>query len=295
MPELIDPSLDLRQSFLEAVAEHRADRDFPVPWFVTDIDEPALTDATAFRAYVERLLGERADIPRAPRLVPQTTLWWVEGEQVLGRLALRHRLTRALESVGGHIGYAVRPTARRQGHATAMLAAALPLANALGITQALVTCDETNAASRRVIEANGGRYINSIGIKRRYWITTAAPDHSSGPFEEFRLTVEEQVVRPCLDIAFRPGELRHFSTEIGEDHGEARGEINQGPDIRLQLETSAGDVWGFYVWQAEVESLSTIRGMRRNLLSQLEDALPDSRLRWGEEVRLAAPDAVDEW
>jgi predicted acetyltransferase len=90
----------------------------------------------------------------------------VDGDQVLGRLAIRYRLTPALESVGGHIGYAVRPSARRQGHATAMPAAALALADSLGIAQVLITCDETNAASRRVIEANGGRYIDSIGAKR---------------------------------------------------------------------------------------------------------------------------------
>jgi predicted acetyltransferase len=173
MPELIDPTTDLWLSFLKAVAEFRADRDYPVPWYVTDIDAAALTDAAAFDVYVHRLLEERADVERAEGLVPQTTLWWVDGEQMLGRLAIRHRLTPTLESVGGHIGYAVRPSARRKGHATAMLAAALPRANSLGITQALVTCDETNIGSRRVIEANGGRYINSIGIKRRYWVPTS--------------------------------------------------------------------------------------------------------------------------
>jgi predicted acetyltransferase len=173
MPELIDPTTSLRGSFLEAVAEFSADRDYPVPWFVTDIDAAALTDAAAFAAYVARLLDERADVERAEGLVPQTTLWWVDGDRMLGRLAIRHRLTPALQSVGGHIGYAVRPTARRQGHATAMLAAALPYAYALGITRALVTCDETNTASRRVIEANAGQYIDNVGDKRRYRVPTA--------------------------------------------------------------------------------------------------------------------------
>ena len=36
-------------------------------------------------------------------------------------LDVRHRLTPALSEVGGHIGYAVRPSARRRGHATALL------------------------------------------------------------------------------------------------------------------------------------------------------------------------------
>jgi predicted acetyltransferase len=102
-----------------------------------------------------------------------TTLWWVEDDRVLGRVAIRHRLTPALEKVGGHIGYDVRPSARGRGHATAILAAVLPLANSIGIDEALLTCDETNAASRRVIEANGGRYIDSVGVKRRYRVPTS--------------------------------------------------------------------------------------------------------------------------
>jgi predicted acetyltransferase len=174
MPELIDPTVRLRTSFLAAVAEFRADGDFPVPWFVTEIDPAALTDAAGFSAYIARLLNERTEAGvRSLGFVPMTTLWWAEGDHMLGRIAVRHRLTPALEKAGGHIGYDVRPSARRQGHATAMLAAALPLARALGITQALLTCDDTNTASRRVIEANGGRFIDMAGRKRRYWVPTS--------------------------------------------------------------------------------------------------------------------------
>src|SRR5690242_3199976 len=83
-------------------------------------------------------------------------LWWVDGDEYLGRIAIRHRLTAQLRASGGHIGYDVRPSARRRGHATAMLRAALPVARALGVDSALVTCDAGNVASRRVIERNGG-------------------------------------------------------------------------------------------------------------------------------------------
>ena len=106
-------------------------------------------------------------------LVPQTTLFWAEGDEFVGRLELRHRLTDALYAQGGHIGYYVRPSARRQGHATAMLAAGLPMAAAMGIDPALITCDDTNVASRRVIEANGGVPIAPSGVKLRYWVPTA--------------------------------------------------------------------------------------------------------------------------
>ena len=173
MPRLIDPTTEVRTSFIAAVAEFHADRDFPVPWYVAALPPAALTDESGFAAYVAGLLAERQEeTPRPAGFVPMTTLWWVEDDRFLGRLAIRHRLTPALQKAGGHIGYDVRPSARRQGHATAMLAAALPVANALGIDGALLTCDETNIASRRVIEANGGRYVDTVGIKRRYLVPT---------------------------------------------------------------------------------------------------------------------------
>jgi predicted acetyltransferase len=53
-----------------------------------------------------------------------------------------------------------------------MLGEALPVARALGLDQVLVTCDSDNVASRKVIEANGGRYEDIRGNKLRYWIRT---------------------------------------------------------------------------------------------------------------------------
>ncbi|GLW29217.1 hypothetical protein Areg01_21570 [Actinoplanes regularis] len=127
-----------------------------------------------FGAYVGRLHSQAlADSPRPEGFVPSTTLWWVEDEHYLGRLAIRHRLTASLLEAGGHIGYDVRPSARRRGHATAMLRAALPVARGLGIASALVTCDLTNAASRKVIEANGGVFEDQRGEKLRFWVPTS--------------------------------------------------------------------------------------------------------------------------
>jgi predicted acetyltransferase len=54
-----------------------------------------------------------------------------------------------------------------------MLAAALPIARSLGIAEALLTCLDANIGSRRVIEANGGRFIGMSRPKRRYLVRTA--------------------------------------------------------------------------------------------------------------------------
>ncbi|HKU02962.1 MAG TPA: hypothetical protein VJQ80_09155, partial [Arthrobacter sp.] len=52
---------------------------------------------------------------------------------------------------------------------------ALPVARALGIQRALLTCDVDNAGSRATIEKNGGQYEDTRNGKRRYWIDTDGP------------------------------------------------------------------------------------------------------------------------
>jgi predicted acetyltransferase len=172
------PGPRVRLSFLAAMEEFRAEgrgagtddtmlgreiREFGVAWH----------DPAAFDEYTRYLAGQaREDAPRRPGHVPSTSLWWVQGEEYLGRLAIRHRLTPRLLELGGHIGYDVKPSARRRGHATAMLAAARPVARALGIDPALVTCDQANLASRRVIEANGGVLEDQRGSELRFWLAT---------------------------------------------------------------------------------------------------------------------------
>jgi predicted acetyltransferase len=124
-----------------------------------------------FAAYLDELRAE-AVRPRRAGFVCSTTWWWVEGDEFVGRIVVRHELTPHLLEVGGHIGYDVRRSRRREGHATAMLAAVLPEAADLGIERALVTCDHDNVGSRRVIEANGGVLEDQRGQKLRFWITT---------------------------------------------------------------------------------------------------------------------------
>jgi predicted acetyltransferase len=180
MPELSRPTVRVRRSFLAAMAEFRGEgrgnpadhtmiggeiREFGPSWSSTP---------DGFAAYVDWLRSQALeDSPRPDGHVPSTTLWWVEGEEYLGRIAIRHRLTPQLHEVGGHIGYDIRPSARRRGHASAMLRGALPVARRLGIASALVTCAIDNVASRKVIEGNGGILDDQRGGNWRFWVPTS--------------------------------------------------------------------------------------------------------------------------
>ena len=172
MPRLIAPDVSYHASWLEGSAEfdgaHR-DGAGAEDWPLKELE-----DDQSFLRFVDALVNDaRPESPRKPGYVPCTYLWIVDGDTFLGSLAIRHELNDFLFNQGGHIGYSVRPSARRRGHAAAALANALPIARELGIARILLTCDEDNAGSRATIEKNGGIYEDSRNSKRRYWIGPA--------------------------------------------------------------------------------------------------------------------------
>ncbi|WP_129668034.1 GNAT family N-acetyltransferase [Phytoactinopolyspora endophytica] len=187
MAQLSPPTVDVHESFLAAMAEFQAEgrgyledrsmigseiRTYGRSWSSPEV----------FTEYVRWLRAQALESSTRPNgWVPSTTLWWVDGVHFLGRIAIRHWLNAHLRRLGGHIGYDVRPSARRLGHATAMLHAALPVAHELGIEQALITCDEDNVASRKVIERNGGVFENKIDNKLRFWTPALQPDDPANP------------------------------------------------------------------------------------------------------------------
>ena len=147
----------------------------------------AYEEGMRFSRYLE-VLAEQARGESLPAgHVPSTFLFAFAGTRIVGRVSIRHRLTPDLERLGGHIGYVVVPEFRRLGCATAMLGQALEIArDRLGLHRVLVTCDDDNVGSIKVIEKNGGVLENVVTApdlaspKRRYWIDTN-PDRRVRP------------------------------------------------------------------------------------------------------------------
>jgi predicted acetyltransferase len=171
MPELVAPTARLHTAWLEAHDEwgpgahedgfglHPAD----------EVDSPA-----EFAAWVARLADE-SDQTKAAEAGPVrcTYRWIVEGERVLGGIALRHDLNDFVLRLG-HIGYGIRPSARRRGLATWALGRMLDEAGVLGLDRVLIICEFDNVASAKTIEHHGG-VLEEVrdtehGTVRRYWI-----------------------------------------------------------------------------------------------------------------------------
>ena len=173
MTTLSTPDARLHESWAEAVAEFYAVGEEHMHgsgfW---DLDRIDATEAGC-RTVVEHVLAQADPTTPPPEGRVHCTYYWItEDDEFVGYLALRHTLTPWLLEEGGHIGYAVRPSRRGQGHASRALALSLGPAAALGLDRVLLTCDDDNVASRRTIEGAGGVYEDTRNGKRRYWITT---------------------------------------------------------------------------------------------------------------------------
>jgi len=131
---------------------------------------------TPWREYVARLADNRCGVNLPEGWVPSTFLVADVDGQIVGRVSIRHELNDFLRRESGHIGYGVLPAYRRRGYATEILRQALIIARSIGIDRVLITCDDDNIGSIRVIESCGGK-LDWVGqVKpgataiRHYWV-----------------------------------------------------------------------------------------------------------------------------
>lgn len=126
----------------------------------------------------ERYVASLDTREETERLVPDSTFFCLDTDRqrLIGAVNIRHHLNPALLATGGHIGDGIRPSERGKGYGTRMIALALDECRRLGIDRVLMCCDETNRASARTIEKNGGALENTVTqpdgtVVRRYWIS----------------------------------------------------------------------------------------------------------------------------
>jgi predicted acetyltransferase len=154
-----DTGRDISREQLAALRRDRAD--FLLG--LTDLDRPVT-------------LPNGRQVPRLP-----FHLFWMWDGEFCGQINLRFEPgSEALpRHVSGHVGYSVVPWKQRRGYATAALRLLLPVARAAGMARVMVTCDDDNLPSRRVIENAGGVFAGSVPdmfkagrTKLEFWVPT---------------------------------------------------------------------------------------------------------------------------
>ncbi|RDI69266.1 GNAT family N-acetyltransferase [Nocardia pseudobrasiliensis] len=166
--ELVAPTTDLHAAWLEAHVEWG-------PGLHEDgfglLPTDEVRTAAGFARWVTRLVGEsaRGDADGT------RYRWILEGDAVVGGIALRY----GPDAVTGHIGYGIRPSARRRGLATWALGRILVDARELGMGHVSVVCAADNVASAKTIERSGG-VLEGIrqtgrGLTRCYRIELTPP------------------------------------------------------------------------------------------------------------------------
>ena len=171
--QLIKPTLELEKEILTYQAEF-----FPAPNGIHGTS--SLSDFTDISQWLQHLyLYENRETMPNKSFVPghQYVLLRPSDQKIIGMLHLRLELNDYLFNYAGHIGYSIAPSERKKGYGTMMLKKALIIAKDFDLERVLITCDDSNLGSIKVIEANNGILENksiepgSAEWTRRYWIS----------------------------------------------------------------------------------------------------------------------------
>lgn len=138
-----------------------------------------LSDFTNILDWLEHLVLYESNetIPNPDFVTGEQYLFIRETDRkVVGMIHFRHELNEYLFHFGGHIGYSVVPSERNKGYGSQMLNEMLTEKKESPIKKLLITCNDDNVGSAKVIEHNGGILDNKVldesdgKLTRRYWI-----------------------------------------------------------------------------------------------------------------------------
>ncbi|GMQ60532.1 GNAT family N-acetyltransferase [Vallitalea sediminicola] len=153
--KLVEPSIVYRESFIE---------------FIEDVKETGYesyelyTKAEKdFNEFIKDLLDSSKGINIPEGWVPCSSFWLVDNVgEVIGVIRIRHSVDSEFLQMIGHIGYEIKSTHRKKGYGSKLVELGLLEARKLGLEEVIITCDENNIGSKRIIEKFKGKYIKSF-------------------------------------------------------------------------------------------------------------------------------------
>jgi predicted acetyltransferase len=86
--------------------------------------------------------------------------WLIDKDKFIGTIRINTDLSEKF-TASGNIGYVIRPSEYGKGYGTKILQLGIEKAKELGMKEVLISCREDNIASRKIIEKNGGIFLES--------------------------------------------------------------------------------------------------------------------------------------
>lgn len=154
--ELVKPSINYKKEYISFVKQIRRNNEiessytFKLSFLKFNFQK--------FLDYLECI----SEYPKGEILIPMTNYWAVEAGKIVGRITLRKNSNEDLFRYIGNIGYIVAPEERGKGYATEMLGLLKPIAKEKGYRKLLITCNRNNINSKKVIEKNGGIFLDEL-------------------------------------------------------------------------------------------------------------------------------------
>ena len=131
---------------------------------------------SSIEVWLEELKKRSCEDTVPKGLVPSSTYLAVREKDnyIVGMIDIRHYLNEFLKQFGGNIGYSVRKSERNKGYAKQMLKLALEKCKDLKMKKVLITCDEDNIASEKVILSANAKFEDIRSLegknKKRFWL-----------------------------------------------------------------------------------------------------------------------------
>lgn len=160
--------------FLELLSTKHLDELLKYRDEIIDLDYPrdgtgGLTKSEDILEWYEQTKKMENKETTPPLLVPANQYVLTDGSIIYGMVNIRKELNENLYNYGGHIGYNIRPKYQNQGLGELQLSLALQECKKLNITKVYIMCKDTNIASRKIILANKGVYLNTIQQSINYF------------------------------------------------------------------------------------------------------------------------------
>lgn len=152
--KLVEPSILFKDSFLEFVEDVKSTG--------YESYEHYTKAEKDFEEFITDLINSSKGINIPEDWVPCSSYWLIDDSEVVGVIRIRHRVDSDYLQMIGHIGYEIKSSKRKRGYGSKLLELGLIEAKKIGLEKVLITCNEDNIGSIRIIEKFNGEYKKSF-------------------------------------------------------------------------------------------------------------------------------------